>query len=119
MTRKQRILEIHDFWTRHFALYLYEHQHPLNRLLHMFGIPILLVTALWGLLFHNWTMFLLGQIVGWAIQIFGHKIEGNHPAFLSNPTAFLMGPVMVLVELGEMAGLRFEFSQRARQAVEG
>ena len=118
MASRQRIIEIEDFWTRHFALYLYEHQHPLSRLLHMFGIPILLFTALLALITHSWGLFLIGQIVGWTIQILGHKIEGNRPAFLRDPTSFVMGPVMVLVELAEMGGIHFEFAQRARRAVE-
>jgi uncharacterized membrane protein YGL010W len=58
-----------------------------------------------------------GQLVGWAIQIAGHRIEGNRPALLKRPISFLMGPLMVLVEFAEHFGLRFGFARRAREAV--
>jgi hypothetical protein len=108
---------IDEFWTREFALYLREHRHPLNRMTHMVGVPILLVTLGVGLWQQNWPVLLVGQLVGWAIQVAGHRIEGNRPALLKRPISFLMGPLMVLVEYAELLGLRFPFAERARRAV--
>lgn len=117
MSTLDRIAGIDHFWTREFAYYLYEHRHPLNRLTHMFGIPILVVTAVLALATVSWRLFLGGWTVGWAIQILGHRIEGNRPALLKRPIAWLLGPLMVSVELLELAGLRFAFAARARRAV--
>jgi uncharacterized membrane protein YGL010W len=115
----QRIASIDQFWTRQYAWYLNEHRHPGNRASHMIGIPVLLVTGVWGLATLDWRMFLGGQLLGWAIQLAGHRIEGNRPALLENKIAFLMGPLMVLVEMTELVGLHFDFADRARRVVFG
>jgi hypothetical protein len=86
------IAALSDFWTREFAFYLHEHRNPLNRLTHMFGVPLLIVTGVLGLWWNNWALLVGGQVVGWAIQIAGHRIEGNRPALLKRPISFLMGP---------------------------
>ncbi len=116
-TAPAHIAALSDFWTREFAFYLYEHRHPLNRLTHMVGVPLLLGTAVVGLWQQDWALLLGGQLVGWAFQIAGHRIEGNRPALLKRPISFVMGPLMVLVEFAEHLGLRFRFARRAREAV--
>lgn len=119
MSVQERIRSIDHFWTQQFAWYLNEHRDPRNRATHMLGIPLLLVTAVAGIVAWDWRMLLGGQLLGWAIQLAGHRLEGNRPALLKNPIAFLMGPLMVLVEMIELAGLRFSFSDRARRVVFG
>lgn len=118
MTAAQaRIEAIDEFWTREFALYLHEHRHPLNRMTHMVGVPLLLVTLALGLLWSDWLLVVGGQVVGWAIQVAGHRIEGNRPALLKRPISFLMGPLMVLIEFLAPLGLHPRFVRRAREAV--
>lgn len=117
MSTLDRIAAIDEFWTREFAFYLNEHRHPLNRLTHMFGVPILVVTAAAALALPSLKVFIYGWIVGWAIQIAGHRIEGNRPALLKRPISWVMGPLMVLVEMAERVGLRFGFAARARRVV--
>lgn len=114
---KARIEAIDEFWAREFALYLHEHRHPLNRMTHMVGVPLLLVTLGLGLWLPSWGILLGGQVVGWAIQIAGHRIEGNRPALLKRPISFLMGPLMVLIEFLEPLGVHPRFVRRAREAV--
>ncbi len=114
---RERIRALPDFWSRQFAFYLHEHQDPRNRATHMVGIPLLIVTAVAGLIMLDWRMLLGGQLLGWAIQLAGHRLEGNRPALLKNPVAFLMGPLMVLVEMGEIVGLQPAFVVRARHAL--
>lgn len=116
-TTPAHIDAISSFWTREFAHYLNEHRHPLNRMTHMVGVPLLLVTGFIGLYQHDWTLLIGGQLVGWAIQIAGHRIEGNRPALLKRPISFLMGPLMVLVEYAELMGLHFRFARRAREVI--
>lgn len=116
-TTPAHIEALSSFWTREFAYYLHEHRNPLNRMTHMVGVPLLLVTAALGLWRHDWALLVGGQIVGWAVQIAGHRFEGNRPALLKRPISFLMGPLMVLVEFAELLGLHFRFARRAREAV--
>ncbi|HEY8378615.1 MAG TPA: DUF962 domain-containing protein [Nannocystis sp.] len=117
MSALDRITAIDDFWTREFAYYLHEHRHPLNRLTHMFGVPLLVCTGVGALLTLSWKLFVIGWTIGWAVQIAGHRIEGNRPALLKRPISLLMGPLMVLVECAERLGLRFRFAARAREVV--
>ena len=117
MTSQARLEAIDDFWTREFALYLHEHRNPLNRMTHMVGVPLLIFTAVLGLWLPSWSLLVGGQVVGWAIQVAGHRIEGNKPALLKRPISFLMGPLMVFVEFIEMLGLHPRFARRAREAV--
>lgn len=117
MSTTDRIAAIDEFWTREFAYYLNEHRHPLNRMTHMFGVPLLVVSAVLALITLSWKIFVVGWTVGWIIQIFGHRIEGNKPALLKRPISWAMGPLMVFVEMAEMLGLRFSFAARARRVV--
>lgn len=112
-----RIEALDDFWAREFALYLNEHRHPLNRMTHMVGVPLLVITALLGLWLPSLPVLLGGQVVGWAIQVAGHRIEGNKPALLKRPISFLMGPLMVFIEFLEPLGVHPRFVRRAREAV--
>ena len=71
--------------------------------------------VLWALIARNLYVFVGGQVVGWAIQLVGHRIEGNRPVLFERPTAFLMGPLMVLVEMLDLVGIRFPFVRAARR----
>ena len=119
MEDEHEIAAIPHFWTRQYAFYLNEHRHPLNRLTHLFGIPILVLTLAYGLYRKNWKIVAGGQAIGWAIQLLGHRIEGNKPALLKNPSAFLMGPLMVTIESLELLGFSFAFAEEARGVVHG
>lgn len=76
------------------ANYKAKHQHPLNRLTHSIGIPMIVVSL--PLFFLNWRWALLLFVAGWILQFVGHAIEGNQPAFLRNPVYLLIGPLWVL-----------------------
>jgi uncharacterized membrane protein YGL010W len=56
-----------------------DHQHPLNRALHMLGIT-LIGTSVALLLVAPLVAFGLG-VLGWAAQLLGHWIEGKPPSF--------------------------------------
>lgn len=71
-----------------------EHRHPLNRLTHYIGIPMIVVSL--GVIFWDWRWGLGLFAVGWVFQFLGHFIEGNRPAFFSNPVYLLVGPVYLL-----------------------
>mgnify|MGYP002633054495 CR=1 FL=1 len=119
MDDDRQIAAIPSFWTRQYAYYLNAHRHPMNRLTHLFGIPIIVGTLALGLYKKNWKIVAVGQLVGWAFQLAGHGIEGNKPAFLGNPISFLMGPLMVTVEFLELLGFTIGFAEQAREVVHG
>lgn len=83
--------------------YRAKHQHPLNRLCHSIGIPLIVVSL--PLFFLNWRWALLMFVVGWVFQFVGHAIEGNQPAFLKNPVYLLVGPLWLLRRAASVVGL--------------
>ncbi|MFN2454217.1 MAG: DUF962 domain-containing protein [Pyrinomonadaceae bacterium] len=70
--------------------YKAKHRHPLNRLTHSVGIPLIVISL--PLFWLNWRWALALFVVGWILQFLGHFIEGNQPAFLRNPIFLLIGP---------------------------
>lgn len=83
--------------------YKEKHQHPLNKLTHSIGIPMIVISL--PLFFFNWRWALVLFIVGWALQFLGHAIEGNQPAFFRNPLYLLVGPWWLVRRLGVALGL--------------
>ena len=71
--------------------YKAKHQHPLNRLTHNVGIPMIVASLV--VVFFNWRWALAMFVVGWILQFVGHWIEGNQPAFFRNPVYLIIGPL--------------------------
>ena len=67
------------------AQYATSHQHPVNRLCHTLGIPLIVISlvmvvasiAIDGL----WRWALVLFVVGWVLQFVGHAFEGKPPEF--------------------------------------
>jgi uncharacterized membrane protein YGL010W len=70
--------------------YRQDHTHPVNRAMHMIGIPMILLSL--PLLFVSPPLSIFLFVVGWIFQITGHLIEGNVPSFVRNPRYLLVGP---------------------------
>jgi hypothetical protein len=83
--------------------YKAKHQHPLNRLTHSIGIPMIVVSL--PLFFFSWKWALALFIVGWILQFVGHAIEGNQPAFFRNPIYLLVGPLWLVRRTAAAVGL--------------
>ena len=66
------------------------HTHPMNRLTHSIGIPMIVVSL--GAVFINWKIGLGLFVVGWILQFIGHAYEGKPPAFFKNPIYLIVGP---------------------------
>jgi uncharacterized membrane protein YGL010W len=85
-----------------FEVYRLKHQHPLNRLTHFIGIPVLVVSIVyplfawfaWGFL--AWKAWMILTAAGWGLQFLGHAIEGNQPAFFRDPRHLIVGPLYFL-----------------------
>ena len=82
-------------WDSWIAEYSQSHQHPLNRLTHTFGIPLIMISLpilLASIFWHTW--FAIGIvffIVGWGLQFIGHAIEGKPPEFFKDWRFLLVG----------------------------
>jgi hypothetical protein len=67
------------------------HNHPVNRALHMIAIPVgcpsLIVVR------SHWIIGLLLIPAAFALAWIGHWIEGNEPAFLTNPAHVFVAPI--------------------------
>lgn len=83
--------------------YRAKHRHPLNKLCHSIGIPMIVISL--PLFFLNWPWALALFIVGWILQFVGHAIEGNQPAFFRNPIYLLVGPLWLLKRAAAAIGL--------------
>jgi uncharacterized membrane protein YGL010W len=83
--------------------YKEKHRHPLNRLSHSIGIP--LIVASLPVFFFNWKWALAMFGVGWVFQFLGHAIEGNQPAFFKNPMYLLVGPAWLVRRVASALGL--------------
>ncbi len=69
--------------------YREKHQHPMNRLLHTFGIPTIIISLI--VVFFNWKLGVGLFVFGWILQFVGHIFEGKPPAFFSNPAYLFVG----------------------------
>ena len=83
--------------------YKSQHQHLLNKLCHMIGIPM--ITISWPLFFFRWRWALVLFVAGWILQFVGHAIEGNRPAFFQNPVYFFIGPWWLIRRAAAAIGL--------------
>jgi uncharacterized membrane protein YGL010W len=86
------------------ALYKNEHTTLGNKLTHMVGIPMIVISLPTTLVnpLAGGSMF----AAGWALQYIGHYVfEKNDPAFYSDPYYLLVGPAWVAAEWLELVGL--------------
>jgi hypothetical protein len=87
-------------WGKNMGLYSHydrAHNHPVNRALHMIAIPIgfsSLIVVWW-----HWVIALLLVPTAFALAWLGHWIEGNQPAFLTNPVHVFVAPVWLAKRL--------------------
>ena len=80
-----------------YSHYDHAHNHPVNRALHMLAIPVgfsSLIVVWW-----HWKIALLLVPAAFAMAWLGHLIEGNKPAFLSNPAHVFVAPLWLLRKL--------------------
>ncbi|WP_263367139.1 DUF962 domain-containing protein [Edaphobacter bradus] len=82
-------------WESWIAEYSQSHQHPLNRLTHTFGIPMIILSlALFvvAIVWHGVLWWAVGLfVVGWALQFIGHAFEGKPPEFFKDWRFLLVG----------------------------
>jgi hypothetical protein len=77
-----------------YAHYDHSHTHPVNRALHAIAIPVGFSSLI--IVWFNWMIGLLLIPAAFALAWLGHLIEGNKPAFLTNPVHVLVAPVWLV-----------------------
>jgi uncharacterized membrane protein YGL010W len=77
------------------AQYSSSHQHPMNRLCHTLGIPIIVLSLLLfvvSIFFHALWPYALGLFLfGWTLQFIGHGFERKEPEFFHDWRFLLVG----------------------------
>ncbi len=93
-----------DRWQRAIEFYDATHQDPVNRVLHIVGIPMIVggvvgmlaaprYTPPWWVANGSWT-------AGWILNFIGHGLfEKGAPAFADDPLSFVAGPVWDFMQL--------------------
>ncbi len=79
------------------GLYLHydgAHTHPVNRALHAIAIPVGFSSLI--VVWFHWIIGLLLIPTALALAWLGHLIEGNKPAFLSNPVHVFVAPLWLV-----------------------
>lgn len=75
--------------------YEHSHQHPVNRVCHTIGIPLIALSLLLGLLSIGIRPLLKPAIVlfvlGWLLQFVGHAFERKRPEFFNDWRFLLVG----------------------------
>lgn len=77
------------------ARYEQSHRHPVNRLCHLIGIPMIVlavVLAVAAIVVDGlWLPALALFLAGWLFQFIGHAFEGKPPEFFSDWRFLLVG----------------------------
>jgi uncharacterized membrane protein YGL010W len=67
------------------AQYASSHQHPINRLCHTLGIPLIVIAIVWLIIawFVSASPWIPVSVfaAGWVLQFVGHAFEGKVPEF--------------------------------------
>ena len=77
------------------AQYATSHQHPVNRLCHTLGIPMIVVSLLMAIagffIPSLWIPAAVIFVIGWILQFIGHYFEGEPPEFFKDWRFLLVG----------------------------
>ncbi len=81
-----------DDWIEEYSV---AHQHPINKLTHQIGIPMIAISLLLipSIFFVSgmWRIAAGLFIVGWILQFIGHYFEGKPPEFMKDYRFLFVG----------------------------
>ena len=84
-----------ESWSAWIAEYGQSHTHPVNRVCHTIGIPMIalsiLALPLVPFISGFWTVPVGLFVAGWIFQFIGHAFEGKPPEFLKDPRFLFVG----------------------------
>jgi hypothetical protein len=98
-------------WSEAIRFYEQTHGNPVNRALHMVGIPIIVGGTVGMIAAPSysppWWVAAGAFTFGWTLNFVGHGVfEKNAPAFADDPLSFVAGPIWDLQQLkGTLASL--------------
>jgi len=82
-------------WDDWIEEYSHSHEHPMNRLTHSFGIPMIVLSILLIPVYFFTTNLWMASVglflVGWIPQFIGHYFEGKPPEFMKDWRFLLVG----------------------------
>lgn len=82
-------------WDEWIEEYSHSHEHPINRLTHSFGIPMIVLSLLLipvcFFVSNLWMLAVSLFLVGWILQFIGHYFEGKPPEFMKDWRFLLVG----------------------------
>ena len=82
-------------WDDWIARYGHSHQHPVNRLCHTLGIPLIVLSlplfVVAVFVSGVWPVPVTLFAVGWIVQFVGHAFEGKPPEFFHDWRFLLVG----------------------------
>jgi len=82
-------------WNEWIDEYSKSHEHPINRLTHTFGIPMIAVAILllpFSIFISRlWMVALALFVLGWILQFIGHYFEGKPPEFMRDYRFLFVG----------------------------
>lgn len=81
------------------------HRHPANKTLHLVGIPLIIVGAVF-ILTSRWALGGALVLTGSVFLGVGHRIEGNKPALQKNPIYILAAPIWYVQTLWRLVTRR-------------
>lgn len=82
-------------WDEWISEYAKSHTHPINRVTHTVGIPMIAASVpmmVLGVVFPP--LLMAGAVLfvaGWVFQFIGHAFEGKPPEFLKDPRFLFVG----------------------------
>jgi len=82
-------------WDEWIAEYAESHQHPVNRVTHTFGIPMIVLSIILVpfsfFISYVWIAALSLFVIGWILQFIGHYFEGKPPEFFKDYRFLFVG----------------------------
>lgn len=82
-------------WDDWIEEYSHAHEHPVNKLTHSFGIPMIVLSILLVpvsfFVTNLWMAAAALFVVGWILQFIGHYFEGKPPEFMKDWRFLLVG----------------------------
>ena len=96
--------------------YIDRHMHPVNRILHLIGVPLTFVVSIVCLTKELWWPALGCFLGGYALQFLGHAIEGNDAGEVVLIKRLLGKPYREFGPLSRHFGTEPHFSGEAKQS---
>ena len=79
------------------AKYREDHQHPVNRALHIVGVPCVIISI--PLMLVDFRIGVALFVFAWTLQFVGHFVEGKPPTFLGDPRFLFVGAAVFTEKL--------------------